>query len=313
MFLGLCHQYFGHLQASTGESSFSLCHLFFPDLGGLNQQPQKTLCHLLLPDHAPEIVPSTWLLSCTGLKARPMECEVDAEGKGKGKGKRGKGEVKERRGEGKGRKAKEMKGKDTKRKEQERTGKGRAGKGEVKQRKHNSQCGSALSFVPSIIFLTLLGGGNSLPTQGSNRKWKGFTGTSQRKPKGTTRNTNSNHQEIKWFQQEITRHQQEIHSHEWTQQGIHRKSKGWMACAINSERTPILLPTERKNLVPSIFWWPRSPKSLPIKNLVPSTPPEMGPKKCPEVPSTRPPVLSELCHSLFFGVEILRQVKMPIV
>ena len=95
---------FGHLQASTGERSFSLCHLLVPDLGGLNHQPQKTLCHLLLPDHAPEIVPSTWLLSCTGLKARPMECEVDAEGKGKGKGKRGKGEVKERRGEGKGRK-----------------------------------------------------------------------------------------------------------------------------------------------------------------------------------------------------------------
>ena len=139
VFLGLCHQYFGHLQASTGESSSSLCHLFFPDLGGLNHQPQKTLCHLLLPDHAPEIVPSTWLLSCTGLKARPMECEVGAEGKGKGKGKRGKGEVKERRGEGKGRKAKEMKGKDTKRKEQERTGKGRAGKGEVKQRKHKDR------------------------------------------------------------------------------------------------------------------------------------------------------------------------------
>ena len=96
----------------------------------------------------------------------------------------------------------------------------------------------AIYYFPDPV-----GGGNSLPTQGSNRKWKGFTGTSKRKPKGTTRNTNSNHQEIKWFQQEITRHQQEIHSHEWTQKGIHRKSKGWMACAINSERTPILLPT----------------------------------------------------------------------
>ena len=89
------------------------------------------------------------------------------------------------------------------------------------------------------------GRGNSLPTQGSNRKSKGFTGTSKGKPKGTTRNTKSNQQEIKWFQQEITRHQQEIHSHEWTQKGTHRKSKGWMACAINSERTNVHSQWER--------------------------------------------------------------------
>ena len=51
-FVGCAINFVGHLQATTGESSFSLCHLLFPDMGGLNHQPQKTLCHLLLLDHA---------------------------------------------------------------------------------------------------------------------------------------------------------------------------------------------------------------------------------------------------------------------
>ena len=44
-------------------------------------------------------VPSTCLLSCTGLKARPMGFEVDAEGKGTGREWQGK--VRKRRSEGK--------------------------------------------------------------------------------------------------------------------------------------------------------------------------------------------------------------------
>ena len=77
-----------------------------------------------------------------------------------------------------------------------------------------------------IIFLTLLGGGGEFSTHtGKQQEIERLHGDIKGKPKGTTRNTNSNHQEIKWFQQEITRHQQEIHSHEWTQKGIHRKSK----------------------------------------------------------------------------------------
>ena len=195
-------------------------------------------------------------------------------GKGKGKGKRGKGEVKERRGEGKGRKAKEMKGKDTKRKEQERTGKGRAGKGEVKQRKHNSQCGSALSFVPSIIFLTLLGGGIHYPHReatGNGKASLGHQKGNQKEPQGTPiaiiRKSNG------FNRKSLGTNRKSIAMNGHRKESTGNQKAGWLAPSILNAH-PSYSPRERKNhLVPSIFWWPRSPKSLPMKNLVPSTPP----------------------------------------
>ena len=72
---------------------FFVPSVFFSDMEGLNHQPQKTLCHLLLPDME-GVVPSTWLLSCTGLKTRSMEFEVDIEGNGKGKAREGEGKEK---------------------------------------------------------------------------------------------------------------------------------------------------------------------------------------------------------------------------
>ena len=75
-----------------------------------------------------------------------------------------------------------------------------------------------------IIFLTLLGGGGGEFTThtGKQQEMERLHGDIKGKPKGTARNTNSNHQEIKWFQQEIARHQQEI------------KKAGWLAPSILS-------------------------------------------------------------------------------
>ena len=87
-----------------------------------------------------------------------------------------------------------------------------------------------------------VGGEIHNPHRESPRNRKASLGH-QKETKRNRKETNRNQQEINWFQQEFNRHQQEIHSHEGKQKGIHRKSKGWMACAINSERTPILLPT----------------------------------------------------------------------
>ena len=112
-----------------------------------------------------------------------------------------------------------------------------------------------------IIFLTLLGGGGDFTTHtGKQQEMERLHGDIKGKPKGTTRNTNSNHQEIKWFQQEITRHQQEIHSHEWTQKGIHRKSKGgWLAPSILNAH-PSYSPRERKKPCAIYFFVAPFPK-----------------------------------------------------
>ena len=95
-----------------------------------------------------------------------------------------------------------------------------------------------------IIFLTLLGGGveNSVPTQGSNRKSKGFTGTSkgnQKEPQGTPiaiiRKSNGfNRKSLGTNRKSIA-----MNGHRKESTG---NQKGWMACAINSERTNVLLP-----------------------------------------------------------------------
>ena len=98
--------------------------------------------------------------------------------------------------------------------------------------------------MPSIYYFSdpVGGEGNSLPTQGSNRKWKGFTGTSkgnQKEPQGTPiaiiRKSNGfNRKSLGTNRKSIA-----MNGHRKESTG---NQKGWMACAINSERTNILLP-----------------------------------------------------------------------
>ena len=82
-----------------------------------------------------------------------------------------------------------------------------------KEGEHPTPSGSALSFVPSIIFLTLLGEIHN-PQRESTGNQKASLGH-QKETKRNHKETNSNQQEIKWFQRESNKHQQEIHSHEW--------------------------------------------------------------------------------------------------
>ena len=94
-----------------------------------------------------------------------------------------------------------------------------------------------------LYFSDPVGGeGNSLPTQGSNRKWKGFTGTSQgnqKEPQGTPiaiiRKSNG------FNRQSLGTNRKSIAMNEHRKEST-ANQKGWMACAINSERTNVLLP-----------------------------------------------------------------------
>ena len=113
----------------------------------------------------------------------------------------------------------------------------------------------AIYYFPDPV-----GGGEFTTHTGKQQEIKRLHWDIKGTPKGTIRNTNSNHQEIKWFQQKITRHNRKsIAMNGHRKESTGNQKAGWLAPSILNAH-PSYSPRERKKPCAIYFFVAPFPK-----------------------------------------------------